>query len=84
MGFNYTPRKRSLVGAIVFSRLSVFLSICISVTLLFFLHILLNNLRNLIIFCINVDIHEMLLIQENKGPGSILSELFPVVILEKR
>ena len=28
---------------------------------------LVSNIRNLIIFCINVDIHEMLLLQKNKG-----------------
>ena len=35
----------------------------------FFLHILINIFRNLNIFCINVDIHEMLLLQKKKGQG---------------
>ena len=35
----------------------------------FSLHILINNIRNLITFCINVDIHEMLLLQKKKGQG---------------
>ena len=30
---------------------------------------MISNIRNLIIFCINVDIHEMLLLQKNKGQG---------------
>ena len=38
-------------------------------TLSFFLHILINIIRNLNIFCINVDIHEMLLLQKKKGQG---------------
>ena len=35
----------------------------------FFLHIFINIIRNLNIFCINVDIHEMLLLQKKKGQG---------------
>ena len=35
----------------------------------FFLPILINIIRNLNIFCINVDIHEMLLLQKKKGQG---------------
>ena len=35
----------------------------------FLLLILLKNQRNLFIFCINVDIDEILLLKENKGPG---------------
>ena len=38
-------------------------------TLSFFLHILINIRRNLNIFCINVDIYEMLLLQKKKGQG---------------
>ena len=38
-------------------------------TLSFFLHILINIIRNLNIFCINVDIHEMLLLLKKKGQG---------------
>ena len=39
-------------------------------TLSSFLHILINVTRNLLnIFCINVDIHEMLLLQKKKGQG---------------
>ena len=38
-------------------------------TLSFFLHILINIIRNLNIFCINVDIYEMLLLQKKKGQG---------------
>ena len=33
------------------------------------MHILINNIRNLITFCINVDVHEMLLLQKKKGQG---------------
>ena len=33
----------------------------------FLLLILLNSLRNLFIFCVNVDIDEILLLQNNKG-----------------
>ena len=35
----------------------------------FFLHILINIIRNLNIFCVNVDIHEMLVLQKKKGQG---------------
>ena len=41
------------------------ISLCnslMSVTLLFFLSILLNNFRNLVIFCMNVDINKKLLL----------------------
>ena len=38
-------------------------------TLSFFLHILIKIIRNLNIFCINVDIHEMLLLQKKKCQG---------------
>ena len=37
--------------------------------LYFFLHILINIIRNLNIFCINVHIHQILLLQKNKGQG---------------
>ena len=30
---------------------------------------MISNIRTLIIFCINVDIHEMLLLLQNKGQG---------------
>ena len=36
---------------------------------LLFLHILVNIIRNLNIFCMNFDIHEMLLLQRKKGQG---------------
>ena len=35
----------------------------------FFLHILISIIRNLNTFCINVHIHEMLLLQKKKGQG---------------
>ena len=38
-------------------------------TLCFFLHILISIVRNLNTFCINVHIHEMLLLQKKKGQG---------------
>ena len=38
-------------------------------TLSFFLHILNIIIRNLNIFCINVHIHQMLLLQKKKGQG---------------
>ena len=38
-------------------------------TLSFFLHILISIIRNLNTFCINVHIHEMLLLQKKKGQG---------------
>ena len=38
-------------------------------SLSFFLHILINIIRNLNIFCINVHIHQMLLLQKKKGQG---------------
>ena len=33
----------------------------------FFLHVLISIIRNLNTFCINVHIHEMLLLQKKKG-----------------
>ena len=45
--------------------------------------ILLNNFRNLFIFCINFDIDKALLTDKNKGLGFIALELFPFVILKK-
>ena len=38
-------------------------------SIFFFLHILINIIRNLTLFCINVYIHEMLLLQKKKGQG---------------
>ena len=38
-------------------------------TLSFFLHILINIIRNLKIFCLNVHIHEMLLLQKKNDQG---------------
>ena len=35
----------------------------------FFLHILISIIRNLKTFCINIHIHEMLLLQKKKGQG---------------
>ena len=35
----------------------------------FFLHILISIIRNLNTFCINIHIHEMLLLQKKKGQG---------------
>ena len=49
----------------------------------FLLLVLRNNLRNLFIFCIKVDIDEILLLEKNKGLGINCLELFPFVILEK-
>ena len=47
------------------------------------LRILLNNFRNLFIFCIKVDIDEMLLLDKIRAYGLITLELFSFVILEK-
>ena len=44
---------------------------------------MLNNFRILFIFCINIDIDDVLLLDINKGLGFIPIELFPLVILEK-
>ena len=49
----------------------------------FLLFVLLNNLRFLFIFCINVDIDEMLLLEKKKDLGLIPLELFLFVLLEK-
>ena len=38
-------------------------------TLSFFLHVLISIIRNLNTFCINVHIHEMLLLENKKGQG---------------
>ena len=45
------------------------MSICLSVTFWFLHFVLLNNLRNLFMFCINVDIDETLLLEKNNGLG---------------
>ena len=49
----------------------------------FLLLILLNNFRDLFIFCINIDIDELLLSDKNKGLGVNFLELFPFIIIEK-
>ena len=55
-------------GGILFSRCpSVHLSICY--VLVSASYILLNNLRKVFIFCINVVIDKMLLLDKNKGLG---------------
>ena len=45
------------------------LSVHPSVTFWFLLLVLLNSLRNLFMFCINVDIDKMLLLHKNNGQG---------------
>ena len=70
----YTPHPHSQTvlvgwGAYIIFMLSVCVSVRLSTTFSFLLFILLNNVRNLFIFCINVDIDEMLLLQESKGLG---------------
>ena len=44
---------------------------------------MLNNFRNLFIFCVNIDIDELLLLDKNKNLGLISLESFPILILEK-
>ena len=39
--------------------------------------------RNIFIFCINLDIDEVLLLDKNKGLKINSLELFPLLILEK-
>ena len=70
-------------GGVVFT-LSVHMSIYPSVAFWFLLFIFLNNLRNLSLFCINVDIDERLLLEKNKGlwDNFYKAILFPFVILE--
>ena len=46
--------------------------------ILFFLHILISSIRNLNTFCINVHIHEMLLLQKKKGQGIITVIVIPL------
>ena len=45
--------------------------------------ILLKNFKNLFIFCINIDIDELLLLDKKKHLGLKSLELFLFVILEK-
>ena len=47
-------------------------------TLSFFLHILISIIRNLNIFWINLDIHEMLLLQKKNGQGSNTGVVIPL------
>ena len=56
-------------------------------TLSFFRHILINIIRNLSIFCTNVDIYKMLLLQKKNGQGintaiaiSLCNSLMPVIL----
>ena len=49
----------------------------------FLLLVLINNLRNLFIFCINVDTDEMLLYRKVRAQGFIPLWLIPFVLLEK-
>ena len=44
--------------------------------------VLFNNFSNIFIFCINIDIDEVLLLEKNKGLGLIPLQLFPFVILD--
>ena len=59
----------------------LFLFVILEKAFWFLLLILLNNFRNLFIFCINIDIDEVLLSDKNKGIVISL-ELFLFVILE--
>ena len=59
------------------------LYVCTSVMFWFLLLILPNSSRNLFIFCINVDIDEVLLFIQIRAKRLIPLELFPFVILEK-
>ena len=45
--------------------------------------ILLNNVRNLYISCINVDMDELLLLDKNRTNGSVSVELILFVILDE-
>ena len=59
-------------------------SIDTSITCWFLLLILLNNMRNLFIFCINVDIDEMLQSHNNKGLGiNSFKSYFPLLFLKQ-
>ena len=44
---------------------------------------LLNNFRNFFMFCINLDIDEVLLLDQKRPRDNSFIELFPFVILEK-
>ena len=70
------PQQPVFVRGLLFSCQSV----CPSVKFWFLLLILLNNLRNLFIFCINVDIDKMLLLHKNKG---LEANFFEVISLCK-
>ena len=52
-------------------------------TFWFLFQSLLNNLRNLFIFCINVDIDEMLLLDKNMGQRIHSLRDFFFILLEK-
>ena len=44
---------------------------------------MLNNFRNHFVFCINVDIDVVLLLDKKKGLGLIILQLFSFHIIEK-
>ena len=49
----------------------------------FLILILINNLRNIFIFCINSDTEEILLQRKIRAQGFIPLQLIPFVLLEK-
>ena len=51
----------------MFIPLELFLFVILEKSFLFLLRILLNSLRNLFIFCVTVDIDEILLLEKKKG-----------------
>ena len=55
-----------------------------SITFWILLLILLNNLRNLFVFCITVDIDKLLLLHKHKGLGLIFWSYFPSKLLKRR
>ena len=65
----FYPLQTVFVGDILFSHLSVCLSVFPSITLWFLLFILLDNLRNLFVFYKNVDYDKILLLYKKKGLG---------------
>ena len=71
-------------GGVLFSHQSIFHpSVCPSITFWFLLLILLNNFKNLFIFCKNVDVDKMFLLQKNNCQGVNSFRFFSFVILEK-
>ena len=50
----------------------------LSISLWFFLHILIDNIKNLIKVCINVDIYKMLLLGKNMGLGINTNIVIPL------